>query len=929
MKFSRVLLPLIIIIFTSILLVEAFPDDVVSIDTLTPHSMQITFQSGNWSVEDEIVEMPNLGTDKSRQPSHTVLLGVPTSDVEWRLISAESTPLHLTLPPDTPNLIAADADHFLRDQPVASVTFNPVQPDGDNARVYTKIVVELSWDSDTKLEQLPNHPAYEELLAKTLQNYDSLDRPVPQTARPSQINRSTATTPTLRISVNQTGLHRLSIADLSAAGLPTDDLTQLRLTNRGEQVATMIAGDSLLFFGERYEDLYTDENVYWLTVGAGMQMEMVSESHPTAMTASQFATTHHLEENTLYWNTMLNGEGQDHWFWGERISPNTSGLEPQRSFTLSLPTIAPTPTVTLRVQLKGYTTLAHKTRIFLNGNLVDDQNWEGDIVFTHTVPVTGSLLIGGENVITVESADSGEIVDQTYINWIEIDHDLTYTAIDNALHFTPPTTGTYAFTVTNFSTETLYLLDVTNPRRPRQVSHTVSNGSLHFQQAVTSETRFFATANTAVPQITPDAVSGWKDGGNSADWIIITHANFITPAQRLADHRTAQGMQVAVVDIQDVYDEFGDGLFNPEAIRDFLAYTHASWQAPAPTYAVLLGDGSQDYKDQLNSGSRNFVPPRMIETFDRGQIPSDHWYVTFAGDDVFEEMFVGRLSAETLPQANAIVDNIIAYETRPTPAQQLALFVADDKEAVFETNSEQLIDRLPDLFDIERVYARTYTTPTVTRDITTTMLSGATFVNYMGHGNYYRWGSYRPAGYSNQRIFTEVHAEALENSEANPFVTVADCLNGFFSIPSNDIIDPYDEALAEALQRPANGGAVAVWTDAGFGYTSEQRILMNAFYDALFTDQITTLGSATNIAKTALYASSSYWQQNVRTMTLFGDPATALKIGETVPTSVALTATTAKPEALPLALTAVIIVLLTSSYLLFKSLGHRLQKSSA
>lgn len=910
MKALRLLIPLSILLLAFTLFAEALPTELVSIQVQTSNLMQLSFQNDQWTVNNGSIEMPLLQVNEDGQPTHAVLLGVPTEEVEWRIILAESTPVELTHSLPETELVILNSDMHLRDQPVVQLTFNPIQPDANGARVYTKIVVELTWDK-TKLELKPNHPAYEQLLAETLFNYETLERPLPETAHTPQLQRYRAMSPTLRIIISETGLYQLPFADLLTAGFSTDDPTNLRLTNRGKSIATLVSDDALLFFGEAYEDLYTTENVYWLTVGAGIEMGTVNESHPTASVAAHFSNTVHLEENTLYWNTMPSGEGEDHWFWGERISPNASGLESARTFTATLPTVSSTPTVTLRVQLKGYTTLDHKTRISLNEHLVDEQIWSGQTVYTHTIPVTGSLLAAGQNVITVEAADTGAVVDQLYVNWIEIDYASSYTAIDDTIFFAPPAAGTFAFTVTGFTTDTLYLFDITNPHQPMQISHTVRNGSLHFQQTVTDGIRFFATAIKSVPQTALDSVSHWKDEGNSADWLIITHSDFITPAHRLADHRTAQGLQTAVVNIQDVYDEFGDGFFNPNAIRDFLAYTYDNWQSPAPTYVVLLGDGSQDYKDQLGSGERNFIPPKLIHTqYPNGSrnyyylIPSDHWFVTFTGNDIFADMFIGRLSADTLSQASAIVDNIIAYEMRPAPEHQRALFVADDVDQNFEANSEQLIDRFPNFFDIDRIYARTYTTPYMTRDITQTLLSGTTIVNYAGHGTYFRWGSYRSDG-KTQRIFTADQADVLKDTELNPFVTVANCLNGYFSIPTNIMTPPYESALAESLQRQANGGAVAVWADAGLGYNSEQRILLNAFYDSVFEN---SLGVAADFAKTQLYLSSSYWEQNVRTMTLFGDPATKLQTNEALPTALMLTNITIQTNHLRLILTTLALI---------------------
>ena len=71
-----------------------------------------------------------------------------------------------------------------------------------------------------------------------------------------------------------------------------------------------------------------------------------------------------------------------------------------------------------------------------------------------------------------------------------------------------------------------------------------------------------------------------------------------------------------VVDIDDIYDEFSDGLFNPFAIRRFLRYAYNSWQQPAPTYVVLVGDAHYDYKNTTveriagirTSGTYNLYP---------------------------------------------------------------------------------------------------------------------------------------------------------------------------------------------------------------------------------------------------------------------------------------------------------------------------------
>ena len=897
----RLLWVVLLLLIFGVFVVQAMasePEPVV----ITEHhkdAIQLVFSSGFWQhtlgeAGVSRIEMPLLHYDKVFLPHHKVLLGVPTAQVTLNVLETDSQWLpsaEISLTNASEPVIMIDSTINLRDQSAVELTFNPVQQTETGVKIYTRIVAELSWEPVQDEVGRPNHPSYEQMLANALFNYEYLERPPARTAAPARLMETQVLTPAVRIEVEERGLYALSYADLASIGFPisTTSPSNLLLHHRSTPIATSIIGgedgrfdeeDTLLFFGESYEDEFTDKNIYWLTVGQGVEMVVSAESHPTATLATQFNITTHLEQDTFYWNTMPDDEGQNLWFWGQRLSPNVSQ---NHIVTFTLPTLAATPTTTVQAQLKGYTTQAHKSNLYLNNTLIDTQLWTGQQIFTHTKIVSGSLLVQGVNTLTVEAIDSGAVIDQFLLNWLKIDHSVTYAASNNQLFFTPPADGTYTFTLTDFTNDPQFLFDVTNPQQPIKLVAEVDDYSLNFQRTVTEGTQFLAATDAISPNIVLDLGSRWKDVRNSADWLIISHADFITAAHTLANHRTSQGLQTAVIDVQDIYDEFNDGVFSPVAIRDFLAYTHAHWQAPAPTYVVLLGDGSQDYKDRLGSGVTNFMPPKMIHTHDYGQTPSDHWYVSFAGDDVYEEMFVGRLSAETITHATAIVDNIITYETRPVQRNQHALFVADD-EPVFETSSEQLIAYLPPSFDVSRIYAETYVTATMTHDITETMRGGATFINYAGHGNYARWGSYRANGKTIPILF-ESHNNILANSGINPFVTVADCLNGLFSLPPNLILDRYDETFAESLQRQPKGGAIAVWADAGYGYVSEQRVLMGAFYDTLFTDNITTLGPATKIAKDSLYAYSSYWEQNVRTMTLFGDPATQLRIDKPPATS--------------------------------------------
>ena len=116
---------------------------------------------------------------------------------------------------------------------------------------------------------------------------------------------------------------------------------------------------------------------------------------------------------------------------------------------------------------------------------------------------------------------------------------------------------------------------------------------LTFEDSGTSPTGYFAVEREQYDQvdhIAPAKPSVISNPGNQADYIIISHSDFIDGIQPLAAFRRSQGLSVMVVDVDEVYDQFNDGIFNPLAIQKFLRHTYIHWRAPKPTYVLLVGD---------------------------------------------------------------------------------------------------------------------------------------------------------------------------------------------------------------------------------------------------------------------------------------------------------------------------------------------------
>jgi len=792
---------------------------------------------------------------------------------------------------------------YMRHQPVAQVQFYPVQynPLRGEVRLYRRVLAQITWESPLSVATAGARwasPAYENLLRNTLLNYTALERPPVAEVAPlvdasgTEVAAASSPTATLKIGVTKDGLYKLTYSNLTGAGLDPSsiDPRTIKVSNRGTEIPIYVQGESdgvfdptdyILFYGSAITDIYTTRNVYWLTAGGsnGQRMSLRNGTlSGSAPLPAHFPVTLHAEKDKYYWQTMPNGEGQDHWFWGSKLS-----APELRYYSLSLRNIsATTGTATVRVRLKGCTDTSinpdHHTRIYLNGIKIDDQLWDGFSIYDHQASVSHSYLNEGSNTIRVEAVgDTGAPVDQLFVNWIEIDYWDTYVAENDELFFGAPAAGTFQYEVTGFSSNDVQVFDVTDPADVAIITDTITLADgIQFEDTAQPETRYLALTpaqRKSPASIEADQPSSWRSTSHGADYIIITHEDFYTSSLTLAGQRSiTSGLRVATVKVEDIYDEFNHGIFNPQAIRDFLSYAYHNWVAPAPIFVLLVGDASYDYRDLLSLNRTNYVSTQMIETDLLGQTPSDNWFVLVSGDDILPDMFIGRLTAQNISEAERMVDKIIHYEQNPPDASwnTKVLLVADDREPSFETISEQIADLLPHYYTTNKVYADDYPPGDPTIDIANSINDGDIMVNYVGHGSVNRWGTWEGG-----RIFLRSDITALRNTHKLPVVTVANCLNGYF-VGKN-------VSMAEEFLRRNHRGAVAVWAATGMGYSSGHRVLLREFYEAVFQDNAYALGAATTAAKIATYAQSSFWGELVETFVLFGDPATQLGIPTNYP----------------------------------------------
>jgi len=204
---------------------------------------------------------------------------------------------------------------------------------------------------------------------------------------------------------------------------------------------------------------------------------------------------------------------------------------------------------------------------------------------------------------------------------------------------------------------------------PSYLGETIEYSSLHACRSTLEDPTRKQPRNT-----------GWDGFGAQQGWLT-----------DLVALRQSQGLEVKMVNVQDIYDEFSYGIPTPVAIRDFLSYAYTNWSSPAPQYVLLVGDSTYDYKDNYNRGTVNYVPAYTVYTDYMGETVTDENFVTISGDDAVADMYIGRLPANSAAEAQAMAAKIIAYETDLNTGswEKNVVLVADNPteayEAVFET----------------------------------------------------------------------------------------------------------------------------------------------------------------------------------------------------------------------------------------------------
>ena len=394
------------------------------------------------------------------------------------------------------------------------------------------------------------------------------------------------------------------------------------------------------------------------------------------------------------------------------------------------------------------------------------------------------------------------------------------------------------------------------------------------------------------PSKTLKKISGYKTVENQnlhgmqvPDFLIITTDAYLDQANRLADlHRAVDGIDVAVVTQEQVFNEFSSGT------RDAMAYRLMC--------KMLYDRDSNKFKNLLLFGTGSFDNRELM-----GQHPddlltyqSDNSNVentSFTSDDFFGllddnsgtsvtgdklRIGVGRITCTDAEEARSDVDKIVEYYANPdygvwrnntlvmsdSPDQGIYMFQGQGYQNQIDNdlNTGMHVNTVHN-----SMYPRSTMEPTFVVKRKTATEAKRMMSNYLKAGTYF--ASY--VGHAGPSSFTKQNRMWITGDVARtiyphyPIFTTVCCDVAHFD---NDT-----RGIAELMFHKRDGGAIALLTSSRMVYSSHNDRLNQFFINALFSYDnkgvMPTLGEAYKESKLGFTSANA----NKMSFFLLGDPA--------------------------------------------------------
>ena len=739
--------------------------------------------------------------------------------------------------------------------------------------------------------------------------------------------------------VDKSGIFRLNRSFLSQLGLNTNNIdprnikifgnggNMLPLNNsveypidpienaikiHGEDDGVFNNSDFILFYAQGPNgynsdsntnlNLYSDKTAYFINISPSPGKRITENVQPvnTANTIVDSYTAYKYHELDEY-NIAKIGR---RWF-GDRFD-----FESNKTFEFTFPNLRTSEPISLRVYTAAVSEISTSMSVEINNQEVSNLNYSSinDPILVSGDYYAGEIMVSNSNIsVDLNYNNNGNPSSVAYLDYISLEGtcDLNYNGDQFSFHNKNvlDLSGIAQYNITNANSIS-NIWEITDLNNVSEIFIDDSESTVSFKALLGEEKRYIAfnqesfyepiiegETNVENQNLKFDIFLDDQNQFQDLDYLIICRSDMLYEAERLAQiNRDFNNLNVKVVTLEKIYNEFSSGTQDIAAIRNFVKYIYfnASDDANRIKYLCLFGDASFDYKDRISQNT-NIVPSwHSLNSYSLASayVSDDFFGMMDENEGMMEnsdklDIAVGRILADSPQRATDLVDKISNYynENSYGDWRNKLIVISDDVdepwESIIQGTSNSLADLITDnkpFFNVKKILSDAYVQesssggeryPEVNKAIIDGIELGALAVNYFGHGG--------EDGIARERIFDRIDATELSNeNKLNCFVAVT-CEFTKFDNPGRN-------TAGEFLYWNKNGGAIALITTTRQIFVSvgvNFNLTLENYLFSLNSDNYHTMAEALRLTKNDPSISGS---DQRRLVFFIGDPAMKLAI---------------------------------------------------
>ena len=610
-------------------------------------------------------------------------------------------------------------------------------------------------------------------------------------------------------------VHRKLSVSLNGNKIPVDSVGEIIGSRTSNKFG---AGGYIEFFVPQFDNLYSKDIALVLGYGRPRPLNETIGSQANRIGSADVAKVTYrdtLELSEPQWYNYASPVADDPWQYFpvsafyEYYNDSSDVTGP--AYSIELPDLSGS-TADLSAEIYGITDIpgeGNDHHVFLNFNGIEvaDGQFEGSNTFE--LSESGLIVKPSNNQFQIGLRSiEGMPFDRVALNKLSVEYDRFAIAQDGLVE--GKFGGGEVFEVSGFDSNNIQVYTIDDNGRPKVLTRTDTSteGTVMFKTGADGG-RYIAVGQNAYKTPKENNVIGLPALDNirsgEAEYLIITHSDFIGPALEEFVALRSTKYSVKVVDVQQIFHQFSDlHVPSSSAISDYIRFAEKNLNTE---FVLLVGGDTYDYKQHVSS-SKSFVPTQYTTTTADNlkitQTPSDAKYGDL-DDDGVPDIPIGRFPVRTTTELANIVEKIRDYEAREGYAGRILMAAdqADNGNGVsFTGDAISLIETIPGdwagaLRTDYRAFPDYEDASSARNKIFAAINAGVSVTAYMGHSSRVGWSNSSP------KLLQRNDIAAFTNIDKPTVVTQWGCWNTYF-------VDPRGNSMAETFMNNGLNGAATV-----------------------------------------------------------------------------------------------------------------------